>query len=118
MRRVFIGLLALLCGSGALAQQALGPADGLTTPSGGPLQTGDDYPEAAMRKGEEGTSVVAFTIGTDGRAADCTVAVSSGFDDLDARSCALVLRRARFAPPATAQRRTFTFRWRLQQSQG
>lgn len=41
------------------------------------------YPAMATRLGHEGTTIVAFKIGTDGSVRDVTVTGSSGFDELD-----------------------------------
>lgn len=38
------------------------------------------------------------TVGVDGRAKDCVVTNSSGFDDLDKAACDSVLKYARFKP--------------------
>jgi protein TonB len=41
------------------------------------------YPPAAVRDGREGTTVLAYRIGIDGRTHDVTIALSSGSPDLD-----------------------------------
>ena len=58
----------------------------------------EDYPGAALRAGRSGSSVVRFTIGTDGRIADCTTVVSSGSPDLDKQSCVSLSAWARYVP--------------------
>jgi periplasmic protein TonB len=49
------------------------------------------YPPIAVRLGHQGTTTLAFRIGTDGSVKDVTVAKSSGYDELDqaAKECAL-----------------------------
>jgi periplasmic protein TonB len=59
---------------------------------------GIDYPIRAIREGREGTTHIAFTVGTDGRARDCVVTKSSGSVDLDAASCRMHVERRSFEP--------------------
>ena len=58
----------------------------------------DDYPMHAMRNDEEGTTGVQITVGPDGRVWSCNVVASSGSASLDAATCAILQRRARFVP--------------------
>lgn len=58
----------------------------------------DDYPESALRNEEQGTVRVSFTVGPNGRVADCTVTQSSGSSALDAATCRIIRSRARFTP--------------------
>jgi TonB family protein len=62
----------------------------------------NDYPSAALSRNEQGTSSVRFWVGVDGRVSDCKVVVSSGSTSLDAQTCAIILKRARFEPARTA----------------
>jgi len=62
------------------------------------LFTTDDYPQAAMRAGEQGTSEVGLTIGTDGRVDKCEVLTGSGSVALDEATCTIFRSRARFTP--------------------
>lgn len=55
--------------------------------------TSDDYPHSALRKAQEGTTSIQFTIGDNGRIASCRVAQSSGHDSLDQAACGAVMRR-------------------------
>lgn len=64
----------------------------------GSWATNADYPTRAEREEREGTTGFRLTIGTDGRVSNCTVTSSSGHSDLDAETCKLVTRRARFKP--------------------
>jgi protein TonB len=58
----------------------------------------DDYPPAAQRNEEQGTTAVRLSIGTDGRVTDCSVTASSGSTTLDNATCNILRRRARFTP--------------------
>jgi protein TonB len=58
----------------------------------------DDYPARALREEAEGTVVMAFDIGADGRVTSCRISQSSGNSDLDETSCRLMMRRGRFSP--------------------
>ena len=62
------------------------------------LFSGDDYPPSAQRSGDQGTTAVRLTIGTDGRVSDCSVTASSGSGSLDSATCSIIKRRARFTP--------------------
>ena len=43
-----------------------------------------------------------LTVGTDGRVSECSVTSSSGSSTLDAATCKLITRRARFTPAKDA----------------
>ena len=62
------------------------------------LFSGEDYPPSAQRSGDQGTTAVRLTIGTDGRVSDCSVTASSGSSSLDTATCSIIRRRARFTP--------------------
>ena len=62
------------------------------------LFSNDDYPQAAIRSEESGTTAVRLTIGSDGRVSDCSVTSSSGSSSLDGATCSILRRRARFTP--------------------
>jgi TonB family protein len=57
----------------------------------------DDYPSSELG-GPGGKVTAAFDIGVDGRPANCTIAISSGARAFDDRTCAVIIRRARFIP--------------------
>ena len=61
----------------------------------------DDYPHAALLKGEQGPSWVRLRIGKDGKVNECAVVESSGSKALDAQTCRVIAARARFIPART-----------------
>ncbi|MFL6741962.1 MAG: energy transducer TonB [Sphingomicrobium sp.] len=66
------------------------------------LFSSDDYPAAAVQRKEEGTVRARLTIGTDGRVKACKIMRSSNSEALDTATCALLMRRAKFAPARDA----------------
>ena len=58
----------------------------------------DDYPQAAIRAEEQGTTTVRLTIGTNGRVSGCDVTGSSGSRSLDSATCSVIRSRARYTP--------------------
>ena len=60
--------------------------------------TPDDYPQAALRRHEQGYVGFRVEIGLDGRTVRCDVTSSSGSQLLDQVTCPLILQRARFYP--------------------
>lgn len=69
-------------------------------PTGSPgYWTSDmDYPAGAVRRKEEGTVGFAMLIDPNGKVAQCSVTESSGFPELDQRTCAVMLVRGKFKP--------------------
>lgn len=67
------------------------------------LVTGEDYPARALRGDEQGVVAYRVEIGADGRVSNCSIRRSSGSDALDARTCEVVRRRARFTPARDSQ---------------
>lgn len=57
-----------------------------------------DYPAAALRAEEEGTTRFRLTVAPNGRVSACTVTQSSGSRVLDTATCRIMERRARFTP--------------------
>lgn len=57
-----------------------------------------DYPAAAIRTGQQGSSGVRVMVGSDGAAGDCRVVESSGSALLDETTCRIFTRRAKFEP--------------------
>jgi TonB family protein len=77
------------------------PSPHLKQRASGDLQgvfRGDDYPAEAMDKNMEGEVQFALLIDETGAIADCTVIKTSGVAVLDAQSCGIVKKRARFKP--------------------
>lgn len=58
----------------------------------------DDYPAIAKREGRGGAVGFRLTVAPDGGVTACQTMSSSGHADLDAATCALLTRRARFEP--------------------
>jgi TonB family protein len=58
----------------------------------------EDYPVRAKEQEREGTVFVDLSIDAVGVVAGCTITGSSGHADLDAKSCEIAKRRARFQP--------------------
>ncbi|MFC4256399.1 TonB family protein [Altererythrobacter xixiisoli] len=56
----------------------------------------DDYPANELRRGIEGTSHYRLVIGSNGRVNACEITTTSGNARLDATTCSLITRRARF----------------------
>ena len=69
-------------------------------PKGNPgtWTSNDDYPPAAIRNEEAGTTGFRLDIGADGRVTNCSITSSSGSTTLDNTTCTLLRRRAKFAP--------------------
>ena len=58
----------------------------------------EDYPREALLNAEQGTVVFKLEIGKDGVPKGCSVVQSSGSKRLDARTCTIMVERARFRP--------------------
>jgi TonB family protein len=69
-------------------------------PRGDPqaLISGRDYPDSALRAGEQGTVRYLLEVGADGRVHGCTVTRSSGSFGLDSATCRIMKARSRFTP--------------------
>lgn len=91
------------------------------TPRGSPQSwvTNDDYPAAALRAEQQGTTGFRLDVDTNGRVTNCTVTSSSGSTVLDNTACSLLKRRARFNPAEDASGNKIPaafssrFRWEL-----
>ena len=83
--------------------------------------TSDDYPPSSIRAEEEGTVGISARIDSKGRVDACTVTASSGHPALDAATCRIYQRRARFVPALDAARAPIEssyadrIRWQLPQ---
>jgi periplasmic protein TonB len=77
------------------------------------------YPKGALENGEQGTVYYHVKIDRQGRALECEVTQSSGYERLDTATCALLMSRARFTPSRNsrgkATRSTYDGRviWRI-----
>lgn len=58
----------------------------------------DDYPAAALRGNDQGTTGFSLTIGPNGRVTECSVTSSSGSSALDQATCRILRSRARYTP--------------------
>jgi len=64
-----------------------------------------DYPVAALRANEQGTTGFTLRVDKEGRVSGCTIKTSSGSPSLDEATCSMVTRRARFRPAADSEGR-------------
>jgi TonB family protein len=55
-----------------------------------------DYPSTALRERRQGTTVILFRIGTEGRVDQCRAVVTSGAKELDDAACAALTKRGRY----------------------
>jgi protein TonB len=85
------------------------------------LFSADDYPASAQAAGAEGTAQAQLTIGADGRVTGCNLIRSTGNGALDAQTCNILRRRAKFTPardsngnPTTDTVTTPPIRWQLE----
>lgn len=76
----------------------------------GRWMTFDDYPARAMREGREGAVGFRLSVDAEGRPSACEITKSSGHADLDAETCTVVTRRARFKPSQAIGLRYFESR--------
>ena len=58
----------------------------------------EDYPQDAIRNGDQGRTSFVLTVGTNGRVTGCSVTSSSGSNSLDRATCRILTSRARFTP--------------------
>lgn len=84
------------------------------------LFTSADYPDEALRKGEQGTTAVRLAIDRQGKVSDCTVIESSGSSSLDQATCNVLTSRAQFTPARDSRGRPTSdtyvqrIKWQLQ----
>jgi periplasmic protein TonB len=85
------------------------------------LFSADDYPASAQAAGAEGTAQAQLSIGADGRVTGCNLIKSTGNGALDAATCNILRRRAKFTPardsngnPTTDTITTPPIRWQLE----
>ena len=81
--------------------------------------TDNDYRNLWITRGYAGTASFSLDIDARGRVSNCTITRSTGFDPLDAATCRLIQRRARFEPArdsageAVAGSYSSSIRWRI-----
>lgn len=83
IRKIALCMTVLACSVAATDDQLFQPGD---------------YPIRALREGREGTVAFRAGINEAGRVDSCEIIASSGSADLDAVTCQVVTRRARFNP--------------------
>ncbi|HZG07864.1 MAG TPA: energy transducer TonB [Allosphingosinicella sp.] len=80
-----------------------------------------DYPAAALRAHEQGSTRFRLDVAKDGRVAACTVTASSGSASLDEATCRIMRERALFKPARNARNRPVedqvnqTITWRIEE---
>ncbi len=95
-----VGVLAL-CGLAATAAIAQAPRPGSATVFGPPEMQPivvSGYPKLALKRREEGTVLYRVELSRSGEPKVCEVTQSSGFYQLDAATCRLIGRYAKFKP--------------------
>ncbi|HTQ15382.1 MAG TPA: energy transducer TonB [Rhizomicrobium sp.] len=92
--------IVLLCANAALADPVPDCRDATVqpTPANTHSMSYEDYPQLSVALGEQGTVMLAFTIGTDGKPADVTVEKSSGYARLDDAAVAAVTKKWLYTP--------------------
>ncbi|WP_254772233.1 energy transducer TonB [Sphingomonas sp. NFR04] len=65
--------------------------------------TENDYPALALREEHEGTVGFLLQIDASGIPISCSIARTSGSEELDERTCAILVQRARFSPARDAK---------------
>ncbi len=73
--------------------------------------TSDDYPMAMMRAHATGVAAFELDVDTAGRVYNCRITESSGWPALDATTCSLMKRRARFNPARNAAGTAISANW-------
>jgi TonB family protein len=82
----------------AAAQVTAAAVSGERHPDVRTVFSADDYPIVALHKGEQGEVVADLLINPTGSVETCSIALSSGFLELDQATCGILYRRARFIP--------------------
>lgn len=112
-------MIPLLLALAAAVPPAPTPPPAPPRPNLASLVTQDDYPAESLRKGEQGTVRVRLDVTPEGRAGACTVTASSGYANLDAATCRVLVARSRFSPARdaagnpTSDTVTTSVTWRL-----
>lgn len=68
--------------------------------------TDDDYPAAAIRNEEQGTTAFVLAVSPEGRIRECRIAQGSGSSTLDAATCRILQARARYQPARDSNGKT------------
>lgn len=90
---------SILAFSGSTAAMSAEPRPAMPTGSPGTWVTTNDYPSEALRDGLQGTSEFEVDIDGKGAPTKCTITASSSSGVLDAKTCELIMQRARFTVP-------------------
>lgn len=112
-----LAILAML--AVAIESQPAGPRRAMSERPWQELFTGEDYPVRPRRQGIEGTVGFRVEIDSRGKVTSCTIVATSSDSDLDGRTCAVMLERARFRPALDSEGRpvpdsvTASVTWRL-----
>lgn len=67
-------------------------------PNPGTWATNNDYPKQSRRNKDEGIVGFLLMVSKTGEVADCHILESSGYTELDAKTCELMRERAKFHP--------------------
>jgi protein TonB len=122
---LFLLLAAMLADQSGGARRATPPPSPETVPrppTDWPpfsMFSDDDYPAAALRAEEQGTTRFRIEINSIGRITSCTITQSSGSTSLDQATCRIVRNRTSFRPARdsrgrpVADRRDGEVTWRL-----
>lgn len=84
----------------------------------------DNYPPAAIRRGEQGRVVVSISLDATGKPVRCENEIESGFTVLDRETCEIVMAKGQFEPArdkrgrGVASRYIMPVRWKLPQDDG
>jgi TonB family protein len=89
-------VFAALAAAGSLARAAEGESAPVPVAALPSFLTDEDYPDEAIRNGEQGEVEFRLDIGVDGRVSGCSVVRSSGSAILDAATCRIMSERATF----------------------
>lgn len=71
----------------------------------------DDYPAEAARARVEGVTRFSLTVEANGLVSACNITEPSGSEDLDRKTCELLLRNGKFTPAKDAKGKPVASRW-------